>query len=102
MKRRCTVQIKQKRYSAVHRANEFFHANTHAETDVVMTVQVSDVLSGLKRLCVVDTMMLVAFVQKTFPNVFVQIRASEGCLVATSVLENAVRYAVNTSAKRWL
>ena len=71
MKRRCTVQIKQKKYFAVHRVNAFFHANTLAETDVVITVQASDVLSGLKRLCVVDTMMSIAFVQKTFPNVFV-------------------------------
>ena len=71
MKRRCNVRIMQTEYSAMNRVNAFSHANTHAETDVVMTVQASDVLSVLKRLCLVDTMMSIAFVQKTFPNVFV-------------------------------
>ena len=49
MKRRCTVQIKQTEFSAMNRVNAFSHANTHAEKDVVMTVQALDVLSGLKR-----------------------------------------------------
>ena len=49
MKRRCNVQIKQTEYSAMKSVNAFSHANTHAEKDVVMTVQALDVLSGLKR-----------------------------------------------------
>ena len=47
-------------------------------------------------------MMSVAFVLRMFPNVFVQIRALGVCLVATNVLENAMRDAVIISAKCWL
>ena len=47
-------------------------------------------------------MMSVAFVLRMFPNVFVQIRALGVCLVATSVLENAMKDAVSISAKCWL
>ena len=86
MKRRCNVQIKQTEFSAMNRVNAFSHANTHAEKDVVMTVQALDVLSGSKRFWVAGAMMSVAFVMRMFPNVFVQIRALGVCLVATNKL----------------
>ena len=47
-------------------------------------------------------MMSVAFVLRMFRNVFVQIRVLGVCLVATNVLENAMRDAVIISAKCWL
>lgn len=55
----------------------------------------------VKRTCPADTIKLVVFVLTTFPKSFVQTNAHESYHAVTFVMENALKSAVITSAKRW-
>ena len=100
-KKRCPVLREQKRFPATCLVDGFFLVSILAVEDAVTTAVSWRVQKEFKRAWHVDTINSNVFARRMFLKLIVPRNVKESCLAVITAMENVLKFAVNTNAKRW-